>query len=254
MDREVPLGGGNVSSGVVRVGQTVRRPPSAASPAVHAFLAHLNDVGYRGAPRSFGFDDQGRHVVEYVDGQILLPFEPQDPRSALRRVGTLLRDFHDAAATFVPPRDARWNVVIPPDRCELVVHHDAAPWNLVVGRDRWVLIDWDNAGPGSRLWDLAYAAHGFVPLAPDISTHEAGARLAALADGYGLDEQGRHDLAALLVPRILSMYALLERGSREQQQPWSRLWDEGHGAVWRAHAEFAAQHRTELTSAMLAGA
>jgi hypothetical protein len=31
-------------------------------------------------------------------------------------------------------------------------------------------IDWDGAGPGSRLWDLAYAAHGFVPLSDDASS------------------------------------------------------------------------------------
>jgi hypothetical protein len=44
--------------------------------------------------------------------------------------------------------------------------------------DRWVFIDWDGAGPGSRLWDLAYAAHGFVPLA-------AGGDPAADAPGCG---------------------------------------------------------------------
>jgi hypothetical protein len=251
VEPEVPLSGGNVSDGIVRVGRTVRRPPSAASSAVHLFLAHLNEVGYDGAPRTYGFDDKGRHVLEYVEGHILMPFEPQDPHSGLRRVGRLLREFHDAASTFIPPVDAQWNVVIPPDRCELVVHHDAAPWNLVLGADRWVFIDWDNAGPGSRLWDLAYAAHGFVPLAPEMSTREAGERLTALTDGYRLDEQGRHELVDLLVPRILSMYSLLERGSREGQQPWSRLWDEGHGDVWRSHAEYAALHLSELTAAML---
>lgn len=251
VELEVPLGGGNVSGDVVRVGRTVRRPSSAASPAVHAFLAHLNEVGYSGAPRTLGFDEQGRHVVEYVQGHVLMPFEPHDPWSALRRVGQLLRDFHDAAATFVPPTHAHWNVVIRPDRSDLIVHHDAAPWNLVLGADRWVFIDWDNAGPGSRLWDLAYAAHGFVPLAPEMPVGEAGSRLAALVDGYGLDEQGRRELVDLLVPRILSMYSLLERGSRDRVQPWSRLWAEGHGQVWRSYAEYASQHLSALSAPML---
>jgi len=250
-EREVPLDGGNVSGSVVRVGDTVRRPASAASPAVHAFLAHLNDVGYSGAPRTFGFDEQGRHVVEYVEGDCLMPFESDDPIRALRHVGRLLRDFHDAAATFVPPANAVWNVVIPPDRRDLIVHHDAAPWNLVIGRDRWVFIDWDNAGPGSRLWDLSYAAHGFVPLAPEASPREAGRRLAALADGYGLDEQGRRTLADLLVSRIMSMYALLERGFHEKAQPWCRLWEQGHADTWRSHAEYTEQHLSFLAAAML---
>lgn len=33
---EIPMGGGNVSSGVVRIGDTVRRPAGPWTPAVHA--------------------------------------------------------------------------------------------------------------------------------------------------------------------------------------------------------------------------
>ncbi len=150
----------------MRVGSTVRRPPTSSSVAVDALLRHLEEVGYAGAPRSFGFDERGRHVVEHVQGHVLMPFVPADPLGALRRVGRLLQDLHDATDSFTPPPDAVWNVVIPPDRVDLVIHHDAAPWNLVLGNDRWVLIDWDNAGSGSRLWDLAYPAHGFIPLSP----------------------------------------------------------------------------------------
>lgn len=204
---------GNTTGGVVRVGDTVRRPATAASKTVDAFLQHLNDVGYSGAPRTFGFDELGRHVVEYVEGPVLMPFVHREPHAALRRVGRLLRDLHDAAEGFVIPPDAVWNVVIPPDRADLVVHHDAAPWNLVTG-PRWVLIDWDTCGPGSRLWDLSYAAHGFVPMAPETSVEQAVGGLTALADGYGLDEQGRSDLCDLLVPRIVSMYELLLPTSR----------------------------------------
>lgn len=248
---EVPLHGGNVSAGVVRVGDTVRRPAGPWSVAVDALLRHLDDVGFSCAPRSLGFDERGRHVVEYVDGPVQMPFEPDDPVSALRQVGHLLRSFHDAAAEFVAPADAVWNVVIEPDRSDLIVHHDPAPWNLVLGADRWVLIDWDGAGPGSRLWDLSYAAHGFVPLAPQTPPHDAGRRLSALADGYGLDEQGRQALAGMLVRRIRSMYDLLERGHREQVQPWARLRAEGHGAVWARNAEYAQRHLVVLRSALL---
>ena len=249
-EAEVPLAGGKASGGVVRVGNTVRRPATAASPTVHAFLQHLNEVGYSGAPRTFGFDDLGRHVVEYVEGPILMPFLPTDPAGAYGRVGRLLRDLHDAAEAFAIPEDAVWDVVIPPDRDDLVIHHDAAPWNLVLG-DRWVFIDWDNCGPGSRLWDLAYAAHGFLPLAPETSVQSAAQGLVALADGYGLDEQGRLDLSELLVPRIMSMYELLLRGHEGQAQPWSRLWDEGHGDIWLRHAEYTRAQRGALRTAIL---
>ncbi len=248
---EVPLVGGNTTHGVVRVGGTVRRPATSASIAVDAFLRHLNEVGYTGAPRTLGFDEQGRHVIEYVDGQILMPFVPTDPPSALRRVGGLLKDLHDAAESFTPADDAIWNVVIPPDRGDLIIHHDAAPWNLVLGNGRWVLIDWDNAGPGSRLWDLAYAAHAFVPLAPQTPVEDAARLLVALVDGYGLDERGRAGLADLLVPRTMSMYELLKRGFEERHQPWAQLWDEGHGQVWKGDADYIDSHLTRFRNALL---
>jgi len=252
-DREAPLGGGNVSVGVVRVGDTVRRPSGPWSESVHCFLAHLNAAGYDGAPTTLGFDEQGRHVLEYIPGDVAVPFRVEDPDAGVRRVGRLLRDLHDASATYVPPADAVWNVVIPPNRHDLVIHHDVAPWNLVLGADRWVFIDWDTAAPGSRLWDLAYAAHGFIPLAPTTVPSVAGGLLRALADGYGLPQSSRAELAALLSPRIWSMFRLLERGRRDSVEPWARLWTEGHGEVWRRDAEYVEQHRTELLVALLDG-
>ena len=250
---ETPLVGGNVTPGLVRVGDTVRRPAGPWSPSVHHFLTHLADVGFEGAPRSLGFDDRGRHVLEWVPGEVVMPFVVGDPRAAVRRVGRLLRDLHDAGAEHVPAADAVWNVVIPPDRSDLVVHHDAAPWNLVVGPSRWVFIDWDTAAPGSRTWDLAYAAHGFVPLAPTTTPALAGRLLADLADAYGLGEAQRGELADALAPRIWSMHALLEQGGRGGAQPWARLWAEGHGEVWREDAEHVERHRSVLRAALLDG-
>lgn len=248
---EVPLTGGNVGVGIVRVGDTVRRPAGFWSTSVDALLRHLNAVGYPGAPRTLGFDERGRHVLEYVEGEVSMPFRPADPLAAARRVGALIRDFHDAVTEFTPPPDARWNVVIPPDAEDLLVHHDLAPWNLVCGEDRWVFIDWDAAGPGSRGWDLAYAAHGFLPLAPETPPVAAAARLAALAAGYRLDDAGRRRLADLLVPRILSMYDLLREGARTGAQPWARLWSEGHGATWLAAATYTRRHADLLRDALV---
>lgn len=248
---EEQLAGGNVAAAVVRVGDTVRRPSGPWSTSVDALLRHLNEVGYQGAPRAFGFDELGRHVLEYVEGEILMPFEPEDDLRAVHRVGALIRDFHDATAEFTPPADAHWNVVIRPDAEDLVIHHDLAPWNLVLGTKRWVFIDWDNAGPGSRLWDLAYAAHGFARLEPITPVSSACRRVAALADGYRLDQSGRDHLVNLLVPRIMSMFDVLREGGETGAQPWARLWDQGHGRVWLNHAEYTQRHLSALRDAVV---
>ncbi len=44
----------------------------------------------------------------------------------LHRVGRLIRELHDLCDGFRPPHDARWDVVIQPDRADLVCHNDLA--------------------------------------------------------------------------------------------------------------------------------
>ncbi|QSB12623.1 phosphotransferase [Natronosporangium hydrolyticum] len=203
-----PLKGGNVSDGVVRVGDTVRRPAGAHTPAVHALLRHLRDAGFDGAPRPLGIDEQGREVLTFAAGVVPWPdrFDLLAPDAALVRVAQVIRRLHDAAASFRPPPDAQWQVLIPADRNELIVHHDLAPWNLVAG-DRWVFIDWDTAAPGSRLWDISYALHGFVPLMAqrEWRRRAAGHRMRVFVDAYGLDGAQRRELVPLLAPRARAM-------------------------------------------------
>ncbi|WP_326553656.1 phosphotransferase enzyme family protein [Micromonospora sp. NBC_01813] len=255
---EVPaehlLTGGNVAAAVVRVGDTVRRPAGPWTPAVHAFLTHLRAVGYEGAPRPLGIDAEGREVLTYVPGVVPWPdrFDLLDPDAALRRVGKLVRDLHDAAAGFSPPADAAWQRLIPPGGADLIIHHDLAPWNLVVGA-AWVFIDWDTAGPGTRLWDLAYAAKGFVPLSADPAWQrpDAARRLRTLVDAYGLDERQRRDLVPLLARRARSMHDFLAEQSAAGVQPWSRLWREGHGDTWRRDADHIGARKTDWATALL---
>ncbi len=236
---EQPLYGGNVAAGVVRVGDTVHRPAGPWSSSVDALLLHLELAGYEGAPRALGYDQAGRQVLSFVEG--CADPNPSDlDRGRVADIGRMIREFHDAVTSFTPPPGSVWNVAIRPDREDLICHHDLAPWNLVRSPSSLVFIDWDGAGPGSRLWDLAYAAHGFVPLAEGSSVRdlEAASRLASLVDGYGLDERDRQEFVALLVPRIRSMYNLLRQGHWSGREPWSRLWREGHGAIWLADANY----------------
>ena len=251
---ETPLEGGNMSSGVVRVGDTVRRPAGAWTPAVHALLNHLHAVGFRGAPRALGLDEQGREVLTFVPGSVAWPdhFSRLDPDDQLRRVVRLIRDFHDAVAEFTPPPDAWWQILIPADGDEIIAHHDLAPWNLIIGDQQWAFIDWDVAAPGTRLGDLAYAIHGFVPLSanPTYQREDAGRRLRLIADTYELTEEQRLDILPLLVRRTHGMYAFLAEQAARGVQPWTRLWRHGHGEAWRADTEYIAQHEDRWRQAL----
>jgi len=236
------LAGGNVAEVVVRVGSTVRKPATASTAAVEALLDHFAEVGFSGAPRSLGRDELGRHVLEYIPGELAYTLPPLTT-GELCRLGALVHELHDAAESFKPAPGPEWNVVIAPDRQD--------PWNLVRHGDRWVFIDWDGAGPGSRLWDLAYAAATFVPLCAGGDPAPDSPRLRALADGYGLDQQQRQAFPALIAAHTRGMYDLLREASLTGEQPWARLYAEGHGEHWGPAAEYIEAHLGRWTAALL---
>jgi hypothetical protein len=246
------LTGGNVAAEVVRIGSTVRKPATAQTPGVEAVLDHLASRGFDGAPRSLGRDDQGRHVLEYVPG-VLADADPGFSLAELHRVGRLIRELHDVMETFVPPADVAWETLIPdPTGGQLICHNDLAPWNLIRNDDRWIFIDWDGAGPSSRLWDLGYAATGFVPFMPDGDPAVDGPRLRALVDGYGLDEDQRRALPAQIAGHTRGMYDVLVEGNRTGQQPWARLYAEGHADYWGPAAQYIEKNSDVWLSALLA--
>jgi hypothetical protein len=105
-----------------------------------------------------------------------------------------------------------------------------------------VLIDWDATGPGSRLWDIAYAAQSMAGLRADRPVAESAARLRAFVDGYGLEPAAGSALAVMLGRRARGMYDLLCEGARQRHQPWARIWTED-GPYWLVTAEYLDAHR-----------
>jgi Ser/Thr protein kinase RdoA (MazF antagonist) len=248
---EIPLSGGNVSGLVVRVGDTVRKAAGPQTASVEAFLSYLNDIGFSGAPRTLGRDEHDRHVLEYVPGQMADKM-PRMDLAGLHKVGTLIRELHDVSSRFTPPADARWDVAVPPDRTDLICHNDLAAWNLVCDGDRWVFIDWDGAGPGSRLWDLAWTTASLLPLEPDGDPSRDASRLRALADGYGLTAVQRREFPPLIGSHSRGMFDLLRASALTGRQPWARLYAEGHAGYWGPAAEYADRHVGTWERALLA--
>jgi hypothetical protein len=231
--REVPLVGGRSSSaGVVRVGETVRRPPGPWTPAVQAFLEHLRAAGFTRAPRPLGLDEHGREMLEFIEGEVLAI--PQDPfgdlvlgrwpdawrsEQALAAAGELMRGVHEAARGFHTTH-ASWRLHDHPMRPgEIICHGDAAPWNAVY-RDGMphALIDFDSARPDTPLLDLASGAWHFVPLADPRTARVLGfgeiaygERLALFLDAYGLADRSRFAEALQRVKTREASYPLFWR-------------------------------------------
>ncbi|MEO9255365.1 MAG: hypothetical protein ABI305_07500, partial [Tepidiformaceae bacterium] len=123
---------GNVTA-VVRVGDTVRRTPGPWTPAVHALLKHLEQAGFSAAPRVNGFDDRGREVLSFIDGEIRRQPGPWMSDAMLARVARLLRGLHEATRGFVLPEGTSWLFGQPvvPGREQVICHNDIAPRNTV---------------------------------------------------------------------------------------------------------------------------
>ena len=183
----LPGGSGGVwrrrgDDGVVRV----HRPTGPWTPAVHELLAHLAAQGLDGIPAVHGIDDDGLEVLEFLPGETLDPEATVAPERALAGAAAWLRRFHDAVRDFRPgQREWRQGMQdLGPD--ELICHNDPGLYNWVIAGDRFAgMIDWDRAGPGRPLDDLAFLCWTGVPLMRETPIENAAARLALAAGEYG---------------------------------------------------------------------
>ena len=232
------LTGGNASGEVVRIGDTVHKPWLPTTERTVAFMTALRERGVDVPAARRG--DDGCLVLDFVPGTLAMDAAPLEV-DVVRAVGALVRSIHDASEDLVVPAD--WEVLLPADDPDLLCHNDLATWNLLVDGDRLVFVDWDGAGPSTRLWDLAYAAIAFGHLFPDAEPAGSARRLAAFADGYDADETLRDALADTLVRRADAMHALLRSSHEAGREPWASMYVDGHGRHWRDTTAHIAAHR-----------
>lgn len=249
-EQEERLKGGNTAESVIRVGSTVRKPATLSTPAVQSFVAHLRSVGFQAAPKPLGIDDQGRQVWEYVPG-LLWHSSKTHSLSDLRRVGALIRDLHDAAASFHVPEGTQWNNRYELSGHDLICHNDLAPWNLVCGDTRWTFVDWDATAPATRLWDLAWTCISFPPFEPECDLATAASAMQTLLSGYGLDSSRYGELIRLMATRARAEYDLIVEGAKEGKQPWIKLHAEAHHQYWGPVADRIDRNASALESRLI---
>src|SRR5437763_13842931 len=120
-------------------------------------LKHLERSGFDAAPRWLGFDEQGRDVLTWIDGDTIADRDQVHPYSGdpethiffsddqLTAVMRLLRRYHDTFSM------------------QVMCHGDFGPWNIVWRNGLPVaMIDFDNVYPGEAGDDVAYALRTFI--------------------------------------------------------------------------------------------
>lgn len=239
MSIEEPLASGMNAEGVVRIGDTVRRPTGPWTPAVHAFLRHLEHKEFPAAPRVLGLDETGREILTYAPGHTAGRGElAHDDR--LHRAAALVGLLHRLSSTFEPPADAVWRPPGSRHATGTVLHGDLGGWNVIINEDGDItFIDWDDATPGDPLWEAGYSLLAFGDLWPDSNNSDADAahRIRVYADGYELTrDQLTHSLELVPVGLRLIHDGIL-RGADRGHPPAIRMRDAGTHLAWLGAAE-----------------
>lgn len=106
------------------------------------------------------------------------------------------------------------------------------------------ILDWDLARPGPALHDLAYAAWYLVPFRPDAectewlgyrSTPDRRARLAIIADAYGVSAEGLVERVVTIQEETRDLVASLASRGIEPQASWQA---QGHLDELQARIEW----------------
>jgi Ser/Thr protein kinase RdoA (MazF antagonist) len=241
-------------NGIIRIGDTIRRPPRTWSRTVQALLRHLEIHGFGGAPKALQFDEQGREILSYLPGSAEhYPWRAfVYSEDNLYRVARLLCRYHQATISFIESNDAVWSADIP-GAAEVICHGDIGPYNTIYVNKKAVgFIDFETAAPGPRLWDVAFAVYRFAPLC-ELSgvTHMTDARLDQIAqridrfcDYYGLGE--RTCLLDVVRQRLEFQVAWLH--SPENSGTQSRVTVEEHAAFYQRDLVAIDRHASQLES------
>jgi hypothetical protein len=230
---EIALTGGRSTAGVVRLGDTVRRPMSSKSDFIHGVLRHLESRRFTGAPRFFGVDERGREILSYLPGVVPVELGEVDDLQCIM-AAKLLRSLHDATMDCALKGSS-----------EVICHGDPSPCNCVFvdGVPR-AFIDFDEAYAGSREDDLGYAAWLWLDFGnTDLSAEVQGRRLAEFALAY--DPGAGWDVPGM----VLAAQGRLSKRSDWPSGPrdWARAceaWTLGN--IGRIRAAFESRSDTSL--------
>jgi aminoglycoside phosphotransferase (APT) family kinase protein len=180
---ELTLGGGAMTEGVVRVGDTVRRPSRRRTQLMRDVLLHLERVGFDGAPRWLGVDEQGRDVLSWIEGETFADRGQMHPYIGDPQVRVTFTDEQVAAVMRLL---RRYHETFGHD---VICHGDFGPWNIVWRHGLpFAVIDFDNVYRGDPVDDVAYALRMFVGYGfAAAELRELVRRTRAALEAYGAD-------------------------------------------------------------------
>ncbi len=248
---------------VRRYGHVVVKDTGPWSATVRSLLRHLESVGFAWSPRLAGpghnRGEANTLAYTYVEGEFLE--RGSWSHDAAVTIGRMVRELHEATASYRPPLDAVWKPWF--GRAlggskRIVGHCDVCPWNVVT-RDGLpiALIDWEVAGPVDPIVDLAQACWHIAGLYDDVVAERKGLpplaerarQLRAMVDAYGLTARQRRGFVDLTIEFAVhyTAYQADDAGVTPESTDPSLIW----ALAWPARsAAWMLRHRRALESAI----
>lgn len=232
-------------TGPVRVGDVVHRHPVRPNLDATAALRWFEAAGWAGAPHALATGSDGEQTVTFLPGRV--PWQQPIPTwaatdQALTRVARLVREFHDLTAGTALAGNA-----------EVLCHHDLAPNNTVYreaddGGQPYAFIDWDGAGPGRRIEDLAHVCWMWLNLGPTITdVPGAGRRIRLVLTAYGATFSVA-DVVAVISWWQHRCWRGIEQQARDGAIAMRNLVADGTAAAVRRAASWTDDHTEALTA------
>lgn len=241
---------------VVCIGNKVHRPAGQWTQQVHKLLLYLRQQGFNQAPVPLGFDQQGREILSFLEGQISdYPLSKNAASiTALTSAAKLLRAYHDVSQNFLNENPPSQDWMLPSKSPqEVICHGDFAPYNLVLEGEKTIgMIDFDAAHPGPRAWDIAYALYRFAPFTgPDnedgfgkLEDQILRARL--FCDAYGLSQENRVGLVNLIIERLQALIDFMMRSAHEGSKKMEFNIREGHHLKYLTDIEYIKLNKRQI--------
>lgn len=258
-ENEEILTGGNVSN-VYRLRDTVRRELKPDSTKIHKLLRHLENKGFSYAPKFLGIDEEGREILSFIEGEAgNYPLkEYMWSNDGLKEIARMLRLYHDAVSDY--PLSDDWKPMDnTPNKIEVVCHNDFAIYNIIFNHKKPVgIIDFDVAGPGPRLWDIAYTLYTCVPLSRLYHTETGEAvyynssqdaerinqRVKLFFESYGIKEM-EADYLEMVLLRLEGLCKYMIRKASEGDIAFQKMMEQGHLEHYKNDIKFIREHGKE---------
>lgn len=227
------------------------------SQSIHHLFTHLKAEQFYSAPEAFGFDNKGNEILSYIVGDVYnYPLVGAIATTeALCSAAALLRQYHDATASFIQREqcsDLTWLLPIREPQ-EVICHGDYAPYNVALNGCNVVgIFDFDTAHPAPRVWDVAYAVYCWAPFKTNTydslgDLAEQSIRAKQFCDSYSLSNESREHLVDTMIARIQTLVDYMRDEAARGNEAFIANLKDDHHLAYIADIEYLQRNKAYIT-------